>query len=110
MRIMQRYHNQVYLGIDDPESGDSFIKTACIPQYSGKKKRVGANITYNRWRGTTAALDDIVLYTAQVLVSQQHSGYSHWFCAESIAYKMNVRVDQIRHSLHRLNLQGTRHE
>jgi hypothetical protein len=106
MKIMQRHQNQVYLGVVDPENGNSYIKTATIPQYSGKKKRVSANITYKRWRGATAALDELVLNTAEALVSQQHSGYNNDFCAETLAYKLNVRVDQIRHSLHRLNLQG----
>jgi|SRR5476651_2186504 len=103
---MQRVNNTVYLGVKDLTTGADFITTATIPRFSGRKKRVSSNITYKRWRGTTATLDELVLRTAEQLVSQRQRGYNASFSAEAIAYMMKIKVDQIRHSLHRLNLVG----
>jgi hypothetical protein len=48
-------------------------------------------------------LDELVLATAKAMHDE---GNAYGFAAEEIAYRVNVRVDQIKHSLHRLNLRG----
>lgn len=99
---MERYEADVYLGV--PQADGRGIRTATIPRYSGSKKRAGANLKFKKWRGTSDTLDERVFLTAEYIVS--HKNYGKSFTAEAIAYMINVRVDQVRHSLHRLNQAG----
>jgi hypothetical protein len=104
---MERYQNTVYIEVPTTESNTKgHVRTADIPMYSRRKKRVSTTVTYKRWKGTTAALDEQVLRVAELLVSQRNGGYRHRFCAEAIAYNLSIQVQFIKQSLHRLNLAG----
>jgi hypothetical protein len=100
---MERYVDVVWMSAAaDPSKQESFT-TNERPRWSGKNKRSGRKHQFKRFRGSATELDELVLNTVLDIHKKMNTGRC---CAEEIGYRLNIRVDQIKHSFHRLNLRG----
>jgi hypothetical protein len=100
---MQRYEKTVWMSkAADPNKTESFT-TGRVKRFSGSKKRDGIKRKFKRFRGPAETLDTLVLNTIQAMTAE--TGRSS-ICAEEVGYRLDIRVDQIKHSLHRMNLAG----
>lgn len=101
--MMQRRGTAVYLGqAADPTKERHFISSD-VRRHSGTAKRHGMRRKLKRFRGTIEQLDELVLDAAR---EAHDAGATYGFSAEEIAIRLDVKVDQVKHACHRLNLRG----
>jgi hypothetical protein len=69
--------------------------------FSRSKKRPKTNVKLKRFRGSIEELDLLVLNEARRIAA-----HANRFCAEDVGINLGIKVDQVHHSCHRLNLKG----
>lgn len=101
---MERYSNVVYTRTVDPSLEETSRKSNEIKFMSGRTKRPNMHVKLRKWRGTDEALDNLVM--GAILGYLPKLKHSSSFSAEELGFYLNVKVDQVKQSLHRLNLKG----
>jgi hypothetical protein len=100
---MERYERVIWMSkAADPTKQQSFV-TNEVNRFGNSKKRQSVKRKFKRYRGSNDRLDSLVLETVHAVVSELGNNR---FCAEELAVRLNIRVDQIKQSFARMNQKG----